>query len=469
MTCTRAADLPVGPAPEIVVTADISPSVTGALDNTATVTGPTPDPVPGNNTDTDTGTAVTLADLSIQKAHTGTFTAGSTGTYRFSIFNDGPSDAAAPVRITDTLPSVLTYTGFTDVTGTWSCAASGQVVTCTLTGSLAVGDSAAVNITVQVDPGAPPAPIVNTGHVSSPTTDPILANNSDDDSTDINQISDLSIAKSHTGTAVAGTNFPWSVVVHNHGPSSNPGPITVTDDLPQGTSYVSATGTDWDCSAVGRTVTCTYGVTLAAGDDASTLTVTAAIASDAGPAVLLNSAAVESPLIDDDLTNNSDIDPTVVVDHADVAISKVRQGSGDVAAGASVSYHLDATNNGPSDADDVTVTDTAPTGPPADRGHPARRAGLDAATSPGRPSRCTRPTMTAGTTSTIVVTAATDPGLPTGTRLTNHAAIATSTGGDDPSNNTDSATITDHGRVPTCSSPRRTWPSPAGRRTRAKR
>ena len=48
-------------------------------------------------------------------------------------------------------------------------------------------------------------------HVSSPTTDPIPANNTDDDNTDVDQISDLSVTKSHTGTAVAGTNFPLVV------------------------------------------------------------------------------------------------------------------------------------------------------------------------------------------------------------------------------------------------------------------
>ena len=60
--------------------------------------------------------------------------AGDPGTYRFVVVNTGPSDASAPVRITDTLPDGLTYVSSTDVEGSWSCSAAGQDLTCDLSG-----------------------------------------------------------------------------------------------------------------------------------------------------------------------------------------------------------------------------------------------------------------------------------------------------------------------------------------------
>ena len=174
VTCTRTAPLPVGAAPQITLVADVASSVTGTIVNTAAVTGPTPDPDTSNNTDTDSTPVVTNADLSIEKTHVGDFVAGASGTYELVVNNAGPSDAASPVRITDTLPDGLTYTGSTDVEGAWTCAADGQDVTCDLTGDLAVGDQAVVRITVDIDPDLDlvRTPLTNTARVGSPTTDP---------------------------------------------------------------------------------------------------------------------------------------------------------------------------------------------------------------------------------------------------------------------------------------------------------
>ncbi|MFC6009052.1 hypothetical protein [Angustibacter luteus] len=441
LTCTRAADLPVGPAPQITVRADVDPDVTGTLENTAHVESPTTDPVPGNNTDVDPGAVVTLANLAIDKSHNGPFTAGSSNTYLFTVHNAGPSDAAGPVTITDTLPDVLTYTGFTSVTGTWACSASGQDVTCTLAAGLANDADAAVRIDVDVAADAPPEAILNTAHVGSPTTDPIPANNTDDDNTDVDVTSDLAVTKSHTGPATAGEDFSWQVDVTNNGPSDNPGPVTASDTLPPRTSYVSATGTGWDCSAVGRIVTCTRDGVLAAGEDAAPITITAAVASDAGPTVLLNSVSVSGTAHDDDLSNNSDSDPTIVLNDANVSIAKTRLGPATVPAGSTVTYELDVANEGPSDADGIVVSDTAPAGLRPVSVTPPTGQGWDCLIT-GQLVRCTNDSAPVGASATITVDAVTDPSAPDGTTLTNTATIATSTSGDDPADNTDTATVT---------------------------
>ena len=70
-----------------------------------------------------------------------------------------------------------------------------------------------------------------------------------------------------TSTAVG---FDATVALHilNKGIAATSGPITVTDELPAGLSFVSGTGTDWSCSSSGQIVDCNNPQPLA--PDAST-------------------------------------------------------------------------------------------------------------------------------------------------------------------------------------------------------
>ena len=205
-TCTRAAVLPSGGvAPQIAVVAHIAPGVTGSITNTAVVSGPTADSDLANNTATSTLPVTTSADLAIQKSHTGTFVAGTTNTYTFDVVNNGPSDAAANLTITDTLPTGLSFVGIVDPGGTWTCSAVGQAVTCTSTAPLALGASTQVSISVSVAPDVGAGSFLNTATVASPTPDPNLVNNTDTDNTAFTSVADLALDKSHTGTATRAT------------------------------------------------------------------------------------------------------------------------------------------------------------------------------------------------------------------------------------------------------------------------
>ncbi|MDX1696932.1 MAG: hypothetical protein R3308_01530, partial [Thiohalobacterales bacterium] len=64
-------------------------------------------------------------------------------------------------------------------------------------------------------------------------------------------VADLAIAKSHSGDFTVGQNGDYTLTVSNNGPSTEIGPVTVTDTLPAGLGYVSASGAGWSCSAVG--------------------------------------------------------------------------------------------------------------------------------------------------------------------------------------------------------------------------
>jgi uncharacterized repeat protein (TIGR01451 family) len=113
-------------------------SATGAVSNTATLT-------------------VSSIDLQVKKSHSGTFTVGSTGTYTITVNNAGTGPTSGTITVTDTLPTGLTYLSTSGGTG-WTCGATGQVVTCTSTTSIAAsGTAAAITLNVSVAATAVPS------------------------------------------------------------------------------------------------------------------------------------------------------------------------------------------------------------------------------------------------------------------------------------------------------------------------
>ncbi len=435
VSCVRAADLaPGAAAPQISVVTTIPTGQTGSITNTAVVSGTTTDPVPGNNTGTDTVAVSALADLSIAKTSIGAVVAGADATYELEVRNLGPSVSRGPIRVTDTLPAGTTLVS---ASGTgWTCVPGSGSVTCTRAADLAAGAVAPViTVVASVPPGAL-GTIVNTATVTATTTDPNPGNNTDTDTSTLDTLADLAIVKSHTGSATAGAQFTWSLDVTNKGPSDSPGTITVTDALPAGTSFVSATGTGWVCSAAADVVTCDRAATLSSLAAAPTISVVVLVDASYGPSFLVNDASVDGPLNDPDPSNNADLDTVPVVDRADLAITKTTSGANPVAAGAATQFSLLVENLGPSTADSVVVSDTLPAGityvSSSSTGWSCSVAGQDL--------ECTRPSMTPGS-STITIDVTVGSGVAAGSTITNTATVSTSTPGDDPANDASSSTV----------------------------
>jgi mucin-19 len=96
------------------------------------------------------------------------------------------------------------------------------------------------------------------------------------------------------------------------GGAATAGTITVTDNLPNGLTFVSGTGTGWTCSAVGQMVTCTSATVIAAGASASAITLVVSVGPAAAPSVT-NTATVSGGGEPAAATgNNSASDPTSV-------------------------------------------------------------------------------------------------------------------------------------------------------------
>jgi len=109
----------------------------------------------------------------------------------------------------------------------------------------------------------------------------------------------VSIVK--TGPATVGTlsNITYTLAVSNAGPSPSTS-VTVTDVLPAGTTFVSATSSVGTCSGT-TTVICSLG-TMAVSASA---TITVVAQSPSSPGSIANTAIVSSATVDPNAGNNS--------------------------------------------------------------------------------------------------------------------------------------------------------------------
>jgi uncharacterized repeat protein (TIGR01451 family) len=303
------------------------------------------------------------ADLQLTKIckPDGSVTAGGTGTCTIFVDNLGPADAQNVV-VTDTLLSNGTFT-ISSATfsppANGSCSIAANVVTCSL-GTVPAGTRTTVIVTVtsnnQVD-------VNDTASVSASTPDPNPSNNSATGHVSFVAAADLSIVKSAPTTAVAGTSFSYVITVNNAGPSTATG-VVVKDTSPGQTSVLSVTPTTGSCTSgipgnPLQPLTCTLGNLAPLGSAAITVTVAVSPSVPDGT-VINNNATVSSSVVDPNNADNSGSAAVTVQARADLVITKTSDKT--VYKPSSViTYTIAVTNNGPSDALAVIVTDNLPT------------------------------------------------------------------------------------------------------------
>lgn len=119
---------------------------------------------------------------------------------------------------------------------------------------------------------------------------------------------DIAVSKSHTGSFAAGNPATYSLVVSNTGGSIG-NSVLLTDTLPAGMYYVSASGTNWSCTA-GSPVSCIYTGSLASGAS-TTLNLTVNSVQGLAGTTVTNTVAVSTQ---GDITpgNNTATDPTFI-------------------------------------------------------------------------------------------------------------------------------------------------------------
>jgi uncharacterized repeat protein (TIGR01451 family) len=172
----------------------------------------------------------------------------------------------------------------------------------------------------------------------------------------------LGVTLSHSGTFVAGQTGQYAITVSNAaGVEREDNTVTVTDTLPTGFSYASASGTGWSCSAAGQVVTCTHAPTLNAGASFPTLTLTVNVTENAA-ASSTNSVTVSTPSFDSNATNNTATDVTAVAFPNLSTSTKTVQdlNGGDAAPGDTLRYTITLTESGGRATTSVSVTDHIP-------------------------------------------------------------------------------------------------------------
>jgi len=114
---------------------------------------------------------------------------------------------------------------------------------------------------------------------------------------------DLSIVKNtSTVTAFGGQPVTYTLAVTNNGPSPA-NAVSVSDTIPAGSSFVSASGSGWVCNNVAGTVTCTVASLPVGAAPVISLTINAP--NVATPGTLTNTATVSSSTSDPNPANNS--------------------------------------------------------------------------------------------------------------------------------------------------------------------
>src|SRR5262245_4216682 len=216
LSCNRSDVLAAASYPAITLTVDVSAAAPASVTNVATVSGGSEIDT-ANNTASDPTSITPVADLSLTKTHTGSFTQGQTGaTYILTVSNTGTGPSSGTVTMTDTLPGDLTATALGG-TG-WNCILA--TVSCTRSDALPAGMSyPAITLTVSVASTAP-ASLTNAASVFGGGETNTANNTASDDTLIGNATVDTQSPTppgSLSATAISGSqiNVTWAASTDN--------------------------------------------------------------------------------------------------------------------------------------------------------------------------------------------------------------------------------------------------------------
>jgi uncharacterized repeat protein (TIGR01451 family) len=369
VTCTIPS-LAAGATVEIIVVVNVAPTVPALTITANSSVSSASDPNPANNSTAVTTTVTTACDLTVTNSGTpNPVAAGANITYTQTVTNHGPSNCstatfneATPLNTTWVSDSVVTSGG-----GTWTCPNAGPVA-CT-NPSVPPGSTATITAVYNVNVGTPAGTIITDTSTAATTT---RDTNQNDNSATVNIAvagagqADLSIANSGSPNPVtAGSNITYTQTVVNGGPavagSAAAASITLTETLPANTTVVSLTGpAGWTCSVVTLKCTNNAGNPLAANATASfsfVVTVNAGVAS--GSTITDTVSVADTMPADPNLSNNSASASVQVAGSADLSITNSASPV-PVQVNNNITYAQVVTNNGPSTANSITLTETLP-------------------------------------------------------------------------------------------------------------
>jgi uncharacterized repeat protein (TIGR01451 family) len=268
-----------------------------------------------------------LVDLSIAKSTVGSFVKTQQGLYQLVITNVGTTSTVGTFTVADALPTGLTYVAASAVATNMNCSAStASAISCVSNAGFVLAPNASTTVSFSVSvalsagtacAGNPSESCITNTAVVSGGGDSVAANNSSTAVTTLISGPDLRLTKTVAGTTAwtVGNEGRYALVVSNIGPLNAPfvtgggatPTIVVTDTLPTGLQFTTATGAGWACSAAGQVITCNTTQTIASlGGVAPTITVVVIPQASIVNSTVTNMANVQGggePLTNYDSTN----------------------------------------------------------------------------------------------------------------------------------------------------------------------
>ncbi|MGZ8830824.1 MAG: IPTL-CTERM sorting domain-containing protein, partial [Thermoanaerobaculia bacterium] len=205
--------------------------------------------------------------------------------------------------------------------------------------------------------------ISNTASVTATTTDPNAGNDTATATATLTGSADLAVTKTGPAAVTAGQTATFTIVATNNGPSDAQ-TVSLSDPVPANSTFASMlqnSGPAFTCTtpAAGGTgtATCTIATRVSGGSATFTLVLNTPIGLSGA---ISNTATITSATGDPNAANNTATAAvTVAPAIADLSIAKSAS-AGNIIPGTNVTYTIVVTNNGPSTATGVTVTDVLP-------------------------------------------------------------------------------------------------------------
>jgi uncharacterized repeat protein (TIGR01451 family) len=297
VTCTLDKPLGVGTKSAVGLTVKGTAAPSSPLKYVVTADPPagTSDPEPANNKATLTN-AVGVPDLAVSVSGAADpVNAGTTVPLTYTVTNHGNSDVTG-VAVTATMPDGIRLDS--SPTG---CTATGQKVTCPTVSNLAAGGSAAMVVTLSIDPARPAGMALHAVRAAAAgQADPEVAY------APIAVVRQASLGLSASraeGPLSAGRPVSYDVTVHNFGPATATG-VVITDRLPDAVRLGSATvPAGGSCSVAGALHTCTIADPLAA-DTSVVVRITGTVSGSAAGTTVTDAAFASALEDEPDATDN---------------------------------------------------------------------------------------------------------------------------------------------------------------------
>ena len=449
--------LPAGASASFTVVVTVAAGTPNgtAISNSANVSTATTDPDLGNNTSTVTTGSVagTGADLSVSSSTSAsTVLAGSAFAETVTIANAGPDDAQN-VSVSGLVPPDTTLVSITELSGPAFSVTSpnpgGTGLITALTATLPSGASATFTGVFLVSPSTPAGTAIgNTITATTTTSDPNLANNTAIATSITATQADVSAtATTSAGPYIAGKTITYTITLANSGPSDAQ-TVVGSVALPPNLTFVAGGQTSGPTFAianpqVGGNSTITASIAaLPAGVSASFNLVLLLSPNTPAGTMFTTTGVITSVTTDPDPADNSQTNTYLTAAQADVSLTNTIA-PGPVIAGKPITYDITVSSTGPSDAQNVALSDVVPAGSAFVSARQISGPAFNLTTPPPGGTgtiNATVGTWASGASASFALVVMPSPSTPDGTTISNIANVTTTTTDPDLANNSQTVT-----------------------------